>query len=115
MERMLFGPDPQRTLLIVSTPSVVNLAAELNITLKDDSGKAISGVEFKIKNSKGTVKSLGKTDENGKLSAADLEYGKQTLIEVVPDGYTSEKEEFSITLSTVNNSVNSVEITNKKK
>lgn len=105
VERMHFGPDPQWPLKVITTPSNIRMAACLEITLTDENGSAVSGVEFKAKNKKsGTEYKLGATNENGKLSKEGLPYGDYLLT----GGATS----MEVTLTTENNSLKQVAITN---
>ena len=113
VERMHFGPDPQWPLRVITTPSNIRMAACLEITLKDQNGNAISDVEFKAKNKKsGTEYKLGKTDANGKLSKEGLPYGDYVLTQTVPSGFTNDKAAIDITLTTENNSLKQIPITN---
>ena len=92
------------------------MAAMLEVELKDDEGKAISGVEFSIKNTKtGAVTKLGKTDKNGKITKECLNYGEYTLVQAsVPKGYTAKTTTTKINLTTKNNSKNTVKVVNAK-
>ena len=113
VERMHFGPDPQWPLKVITTPSNIRMAACLEITLTDDKGGAISGVEFKAKNKKsGTEYKLGKTNDSGKLSKEGLPYGDYVLTQSVPDGYTSDSASVDITLTVENNSLKQLSLTN---
>ena len=104
VERMHFGPDPQWPLKVITTPSNIRMAACLEITLTDENGSAVSGVEFKAKNKKsGTEYKLGATNENGKLSKEGLPYGDYVLT----GGATS----MEVTLTTKNNSLKQVSVT----
>ena len=116
VERMLYGPEPQWPLMVVTTPKNIRMAAMLEIELKDDSGKAIQGVSFSLK-SKETGKTifLGKTDKKGKISKECLNYGEYTLIQKsVPKGYTAKVTQTKLKLTTKNNSKNTVKIVNTK-
>ena len=113
VERMHFGPDPQWPLKVITTPGNIRMAACLEITLTDDSGNAISGVEFKAKNKKsGTEYKIGKTDANGKLSKEGLPYGDYVLTQTVPSGYTNTSPSMEVTLATANNSLTQLSLTN---
>jgi len=116
VERMLYGPEPQWPMMVVTTPSNIRMAAALEVELKDDEGKAIPGVEFSIKNTKtGAITKLGKTDKNGKLSKEGLNYGEYTLVQAsVPNGYTAKATSTKINLATKNNSKNTFKIVNLK-
>ena len=110
---MHFGPDPQWPLKVITTPGNIRMAACLEITLTDDSGNAISGVEFKAKNKKsGTEYKIGKTDANGKLSKEGLPYGDYVLTQTVPSGYTNTSPSMEVTLATANNSLTQLSLTN---
>ncbi len=113
IERMYFGPDPQWPLAIITTPSNIRMAACLEVSLNDNNGKAISGVEFKAKNKKsGTEYKLGKTNAEGKISKEGLPFGDYTLTQTVPEGYTTESKTKEITLSVKNNGLTKISITN---
>lgn len=116
VERMLYGPEPQWPLMVVTTPSNIRMAAMLEVELKDDSGKAISGVEFSLKSKEtGKTISLGKTDKNGKIAKECLNYGEYTLIQTaVSKGYTAKVTQTKVNLTTKNNSKNTVKIVNEK-
>ncbi len=116
VERMLYGPEPQWPLMVVTTPSNIRMAAALDLELKDDDGNAISGVEFTLKNTAtGTVTKLGKTDKNGKITKEGLKYGDYILNQIsVPNGYTASATNQKITLTPKNNSKNAVKVVNNK-
>lgn len=116
VERMLYGPEAQWPMLVVTTPSNIRMAAMLEVELKDDSGKAISGVSFSLKSKEtGKTVSLGKTDKNGKLTKECLNYGEYTLIQTsVPKGYTAKATQTKVNLTTKNNSKNTFKIVNAK-
>lgn len=116
VERMLYGPEPQWPLMVVTTPKNIRMAAMLELELKDDSGKAIQGVSFSLKSKEtGKTITLGKTDKNGKITKECLNYGEYTLIQTsVPKGYTAKTTQTKINLITKNNSKNTVKIVNVK-
>ena len=116
VERMLYGPEPQWPMMVVTTPSNIRMAATLEVELKDDSGKPISGVNFSLKSSEtGKSIKLGKTDKKGMITKDCLSYGEYTLIQSsIPKGYTAKKTETKIKLTTANNSKNSLKIVNAK-
>ena len=116
VERMLYGPEPQWPMMVVTTPSNIRMAATLEVELKDDSGKPISGVNFSLKSSEtGKTIKLGKTDKKGMITKDCLSYGEYTLIQSsIPKGYTAKKTETKIKLTTANNSKNSLKIVNAK-
>ena len=115
VERMSCGPDPQWPLAVISTPTSIRFSARIEVELKDDKGAALSGVDFSLKNSKtGKSLKLGKTDKNGKLAYDGISYGSYTLVETVPEGYTSDKPSRTVKLTTANNSCNVFKITNTK-
>ena len=116
VERMLYGPEPQWPLMVVTTPKNIRMAAMLEVELKDDSGKAISGVSFSLKSKEtGKTVTLGKTDKNGKITKECLNYGEYTLIQSsVPKGYTAKATQTKVKLTTKNNSKNTVKIVNTK-
>ncbi|MBO5105429.1 MAG: hypothetical protein J6C29_00875 [Clostridia bacterium] len=116
VERMLYGPEAQWPLMVVTTPKNIRMAAMLEVELKDDSGKAISGVSFSLKSKEtGKTVTLGKTDKNGKLTKECLNYGEYTLVQTsVANGYTVSTKNTPIKLTTKNNSKNTVKIVNTK-
>ena len=116
VERMLYGPEPQWPMMVVTTPSNIRMAATLEVELKDDSGKPISGVNFSLKSREtGKTIKLGKTDKKGIITKDCLSYGEYTLIQSsVPKGYTAKKTETKIKLTTENNSKNTFKVVNTK-
>ena len=116
VERMLYGPEAQWPMLVVTTPSNIRMAAMLEVELKDDDSKPISGVSFSLKSKEtGKTITLGKTDKNGKLTKECLNYGEYTLIQTsTPNGYTVSNKNTTIKLTTKNNSKNTVKVVNSK-
>ncbi len=116
VERMLYGPEPQWPLMVVTTPKNIRMAAMLEVELKDDSGNAISGVSFSLKSKEtGKTVTLGKTDKNGKIAKECLNYGEYTLVQTsVANGYTVSTKNTTVKLTTKNNSKNTVKIVNTK-
>ena len=115
VERMYFGPDPQWPIRVITTPSNIRMQAAVEISLKDDSSKPISGVSFTLKNlSTGKKISLGKTNLKGIIVKENLPYGKYQLTETVKSGYTSKKTSWNIELTTANNSYKKIKLTNTK-
>ena len=111
VERMNFGHDPQWPLAVIATPHNIRMAACLEVSITDDAGAPVAGVPLVLKNRKsgGTV-NLGATDGAGKLSREGLVYGDYTLSFTLPSGYTVTSGSRDISLTTVNNSLNRVEI-----
>lgn len=114
IERMNRDPDPQWPLAIITTPSNIRFSAKAQVTLQDENGNGIAGVEFKIKNSSGTETVLGTTDKNGTVSKEGLSYGDYTLIHTAPMGYTDDTTQMAISLTTQNNSTNTFNLKIKK-
>lgn len=116
VERMLYGPEPQWPMMVVTAPSNIRMAATLEVELKDDSGKPISNVGFSLKSKEtGKTITLGKTDKNGRMTTDCLSYGEYTLIQSsVPKGYTANTAETKIKLTTENNRKNTVQVINAK-
>ncbi len=115
VERMLFGPDPQWPLMVVSTPSVVRTNAQLDLTVQDTDGKPVAGAAFQLKNKEtGKTVNLGKTDAYGIISKSGLLYGKYDLIQTVPQGYSCDKPTKTIELTGKNNSRLAVTVTDKR-
>lgn len=112
VERMHFGPDPQWPLMVISTPSNIRMSASLEVELKDDSGAAVSGAKFSLKENKtGKETALGTTDANGKIVKDKLSYGDHELILTVPEGYTCATPVTKIKLNTLDNSYNKISVT----
>ncbi len=106
VERMLFGPDPQWPLLVV-TPTTLRLSASVEITVKDQDGNPVSNVAFSAKNAKnGKMVDLGKTDKNGVLTKDGLNYGDYEITQSVPAGYTCSAATQKVKLTPENNSQN---------
>lgn len=114
VERMLYGPEPQWPLMVVTTPSNIRFAASLDLTVTGEDGTPVAGAEFTLKNTKtGATTKLGKTNANGKITKDNLNYGDYTLTQVsAPTGYTPAAAT-KITLNTKNNSLNSIKVVNK--
>lgn len=114
IERMNRLPHPQWMLAIVTPPSNIRFAPELEVTVKDDNGKPMKDVEISVKDSKGTITSLGKTNADGKVSKEGLSYGKYEIIQKTPSGYTCSESTKTVNLTTKNNSLNTITFVNKK-
>lgn len=115
VERMNRKPHPQWPIAVISTPTNIRFSAAVEVSIKDESGKAMSGVDVSIKHkSSGTVTNLGKTNADGKISKEGLSYGEYEIIQTVPSGYVCGHSVQSVTFTTKNNSLNTVTFTNKK-
>ena len=115
MERMHFGPDPQWPINIITTPKNLRFDAALEITVKDDLGKPLSGVNFTLKNLKtGKTIKLGKTNAKGIIIKEKLPYGKYQLVQTAVKGYKNSKLTQNIELTTKDNSYNKISIVNTK-
>lgn len=115
VERVLYGPDPQWPFMIVTPPKNIRFSAEAQILVKDNYGNPISDVDVCLKREKsGQVINLGKTNAAGTVSKANLHYGKYTVSYTVPSGYTAKETVFSTEFTTVNNSLNAVNIVIEK-
>ena len=114
IERMNRLPHPQWMLAIVTPPSNIRFAPELEVTVKDDNGKPMKDVEISVKDSKGTVTNLGKTNADGKVSKAGLSYAKYEVIQKTPSGYTCSDSTKTVNLTTKDNSLNKINFVNKK-
>ncbi len=114
IERMNRLPHPQWMLAIVTPPSNIRFAPAVEVTVKDDNGKPMKDVEISVKSASGTVTSIGKTDANGKVTKEGLSYGKYEIIQKLPSGYTSDASTKTVTLTTKNNSLNTISFVNKK-
>ena len=114
IERMNRLPHPQWMLAIVTPPSNIRFAPAIEVTVKDDKGKAIKDVEISVKSANGTVTNIGKTNANGKVTKEGLSYGKYEVIQKLPSGYTCDASTKTVTLTTKNNSLNTVTFVDKK-
>lgn len=116
IERMGFGPDPQRLIQIITPPSVAQYAAALEVTVKDDAGAPVSGVKLTAKCHKsGKTYTLGATNQKGVATAKDLPFGQYTVTQTVPGEYSAAKKDFSITLTAANGAKNTLQIVNSRK
>ena len=114
IERMLFGPDPQWPIYIVTPPTSIRFSAMISVDLKDNDGKPVEGATLRLKNKKtGAVTELGKTDKNGHLEKENLNYGEYILSGATPEGYESLADK-TVALTSANNSKTDVKITVKK-
>lgn len=114
IERMHFGPDPQWPLAVITTPSNIRMAALLEVTVKDNTGAALSGVKISLKNTKtGELRNIGVTDKNGCVKAENLSYGDYTVIQTVPSGYSCSAPSVNVKLTTASNSCNKVSFTDE--
>ena len=113
VERMIFGPDPQWPIDVITTPSNIRMSAKLEVEVKDNENNPLPNVEVKIKNSAGKTISLGKTNVKGIVAKEGLSYGKYTLIQTLPSGYKGTANQ-NINLTTANNSYNKVSLVNTK-
>ena len=114
IERMNRLPHPQWMLAIITPPSNIRFAPAIEVTVKDDKGKAIKDVEISVKSANGTVTNIGKTNANGKVTKEGLSYGKYEVIQKLPSGYTCDASTKTVTLTTKNNSLNTVTFVDKK-
>ena len=115
IERMNRNPHPQWPIAVITTPSNIRFSAAVEVTVKDESGKAMKDVEISIKRkSNGVVTNLGKTDSNGKVSGEGLSYDEYEVTQTVPSGYTCAHSTQTVKFTTANNSLNTVNFTNKK-
>lgn len=112
VERMMFGPDPVFPIYIISTPSVARMSAILEVSVKDQDGNAISNVPVTLKNkSNSSIKELGATNSEGKISIDKLSYIEYELSISVPDEYNCDNSVQSIKLTPNNNSLNHASFT----
>lgn len=91
----LTGRDPYGAYVNIK----VNLNGKAQVTKKSESGKAIKGAKFNIKNADGSVNKNGTTDENGKILFTGLAPGKYTVTETsVPSPYLIDKTPKTVTV-----------------
>ncbi|MBQ8741322.1 MAG: hypothetical protein IJY79_07215 [Clostridia bacterium] len=115
IERMNRLPHPQWMLAIITPPSNIRFSAAVEVTVKDESGKPMKDVSVSVKRkSNGVVTELGKTNADGKVSGEGLSYDEYEVIQTVPSGYTCGHSTQTVTFTTKNNSLNTVNFTNKK-
>lgn len=115
VERMLFGPDPQWPLMIISTPANIRMSAMLELQVKDQNGKPLAGVSFSLKEkATGKTMGLGKTNAKGILVKEGLAYGGYQLLQTVPKGYAGKTSQ-TIVLTPERNSRNVITVTDRKK
>lgn len=92
---VLTGQDPYKAFINVK----VNLNGKAEVTKKSESGKAIKGAKFNIKNADGSVNKNGTTDENGKILFSNLAPGTYTVTETsVPSPYLIDKTPKTVTV-----------------
>ncbi len=114
IERMNRLPHPQWMLAIVTPPSNIRFTPAVEVTVKDENGKPMKDVEISVKSAGGTVTNLGKTNADGKVTKEGLSYGKYEITQKTPDGYTCGESTKTVSLTSKNNSLNTVSFTNKK-
>ena len=115
IERMNRKPHPQWPLAVITTPSNIRFSAAVEVNVKDQNGNAMPNVEISLKNkTSGTVTVIGKTNANGTVSKENLSYGEYEVFETVPSGYTCVHSIQTVSLTTKNNSLNTVNFTNAK-
>ena len=115
MERFCYGPDPVWPLAVISTPTNIRFSAGVEVTVKDNDGKAVAGSEIILKNHEtGVEKSIGVTNEQGVVTGEGFEYSEYTVIQKVPTGYTCDSPEQTISFTPANNSLSKITFTNSK-
>lgn len=116
IERVLFGPDPQWPIMVITPPSSIRLSAFASVSVKDESGAPVSGVDVDITNTKnGAITSLGVTNDAGITQKEGLHYGEHKLTYTIPNGYVSDATSITVNLTAANNSQNTINIVLKKK
>lgn len=111
IERVLYGPDPQWPYAVITPPAHIRMAAQLSVSVKDDTGAPVAGVPVTAKNSvSGATIDLGTTDANGVASKEGLKYGAYTVSYTLSEGYTATSTMASVDLTTKNNSQNTLDI-----
>ena len=98
------GEDANARSTTFTSPQVRGLLYDVSFEKVDanDTSTKLSGAEFELKDSSGTVYSITETDEKGVYKASNLPYGTYTLTETkAPDGYSLDDENstWEITLS----------------
>ena len=115
IERMNRLPHPQWMLAIITPPSNIRFSPAVEVTVKDENGKPMKDVSVSVKRkSNGVVTDLGKTNADGKVSGEGFSYDEYEFIQAVPSGYTCAHSTQTVKFTTKNNSLNSVNFTNKK-
>lgn len=98
------GEDANARRTTFTSPQVRGLLYDVSFDKVDanDTSTKLSGAEFELKDSSGTVYRITETDEKGIYKASNLPYGTYTLMETkAPDGYSLDDENstWEITLS----------------
>ena len=76
------------------------IRGNIQISKLDDSGKALSGAEFTLYDSKGNKVSAVSSDANGNVAFNNLVYGNYTVKETkAPEGYTLSKDTIAVFVS----------------
>lgn len=115
VERMSCGADPMWPISVITPPTTIRMAALADVTVKDNTGVAVSGVSVLAKNKKtGREYKIGTTDALGKASREGLPYGDYTFTYTLPTGYTADNLTQSVTLTSANISANSINFTVKR-
>ncbi len=106
IERMAFM-FPQKLIAIITPPKSINFAPKLEVTVKDSSGKIVSGAKVIAKRDKnGKEITIGTTDASGKTSKDYLYYDGMTVT-CTSDGKSGTAK---ITLTAKNNSVTKITV-----
>ncbi len=107
IERMAFL-YPQKLIAIITPPKQINFAPELQVTVKDEKGNAVSGAKVVAKRDKnGKEIEIGTTDDKGFVSKDYLYYDGMTVTVTAADGKTASAK---ITLTAKENSVNKLSL-----
>ncbi len=115
VERMNADPyDPHWPLAVISAPKNIRFGAALQIKVSDQDGNAVNGVKVSLKDKNGKAYTLSATNQEGVTSIEYLNYLGVTATITVPEGYTCEAPTQSITLTTKNNSLNTLSFTINK-
>ena len=114
IERMNRLPHPQWMLAIVTPPSNIRFSPAIEVTVKDQEGNPMKDVEISVKSSNGTVTNLGKTDAQGKVNKEGFSYDKYEITQKTPAGYTCTSSVQTISLTSKNNSLNTISFVNTK-
>lgn len=115
IERMNRLPHPQWMLAVITPPSNIRFAPSVQVTVKDENGNPLKDVSISVKRlSNGVVTELGTTNGDGIVSGDGFSYGEYEVIQTVPNGYICEQSTQTVNFTSQNNSLNTVNFTDRK-
>ncbi|MBC6316323.1 SpaA isopeptide-forming pilin-related protein [Listeria grandensis] len=85
----------------VTVGPFVNYQGSIAFMKQDETGRALAGAEFELKDQSGTVLQIMKSDESGQVSATGLAPGVYTVMETkAPTGYTLNTKSLEFVIAT---------------